>query len=157
MAPFALNLLITGLWVVVSGDPGALNAAVGFLVGLGLLWWLWPRDQDRRYFRKIPAGLGFAAFFLWELLLSSLRVAYDVVPPPPLRRPAIVCVPLDLRSDASIALLANLLTLTPGTVVLGVSPDRSTMLIHALFAPDDEAFRRSIKNGFERRVKELLA
>lgn len=157
MTPFALNLLVAGLWVLVTGDAGWPNALLGYLVGLGLLFWLWPAGDGRRYFRKLPAIAGFAAFFLWELLLSSVRVAYDVITPPPQRRPAVICVPLDVRSDIAIALLANLVTLTPGTVVLGFTPDRSTMLIHAMFAPDDETVRRQIKDGFERRVKELLA
>ncbi|MDJ0764055.1 MAG: Na+/H+ antiporter subunit E [Myxococcota bacterium] len=107
--------------------------------------------------RKIPLALGFVAFFTWELVRSSLQVAYDVVTPANRRQPAIFCVELDVKRDIEIALLANLLTLTPGTMALGVSQDRSSLLVHAMFAPDIAALRRQIKDGYERRVKELLA
>ena len=107
--------------------------------------------------RKLTASLGFLAFFIWELLLSTLRVAHDVVTPEDQRQPAIVCIPLDVESDLEIAVLANLITLTPGTMALGLSEDRSSMLVHAMFVPDEEVFRREIKQGYERRVKELLS
>jgi multicomponent Na+:H+ antiporter subunit E len=107
--------------------------------------------------RKIPLALGFLGFFTWELVRSSLQVAHDVVTPADRRRPAIICIDLDVTSDAEIALLANLVTLTPGTLALGLGEDRRTLLVHAMFAPDPPRLRQQIKEGYERRVKELLA
>lgn len=95
-------------------------------------------------------------FFLWELVISSLRVAWDVVTPRAYRAPGIVAVPLDAKTDGEIALVANLITLTPGSLSIDVSPDRSTLYVHSMFAEDPEALRESIKSGFERRVLELL-
>ncbi len=111
----------------------------------------------RKALGKIPLAIGFAGFFAYELVISSLRVTYDLVTPADRRQPAIVCVPLDLRTDLEIAVLANLVTLTPGTLALGLSPDRRSMLVHAMFAPDDETLRREIKDGYERRVRELFS
>jgi multicomponent Na+:H+ antiporter subunit E len=110
-----------------------------------------------RLVAKIPAIVTFLAFFGRELVRSSLLVAYDVVTPQDKRQPALVSVPLDLRSDIGIALLANLVTLTPGTLALGLSEDRREMLVHAMFAPDDETLRREIKVGYERRIMVLLS
>ena len=62
-----------------------------------------------------------------------------------------------LRSDLGIALLANLVTLTPGTLAIGLTGDRSEMLVHAMFAADDDELRREIKDGYERRIMELLS
>ena len=156
MMPLALNLLLAGLWVLTTGDAGSVNSLVGLVLGYVLLWWLWPRHEDRRYFRKLPQTVSFAAFVTWELILSSLRVAYDVITPAANRSPAIICVPLDVRSDAEITLLANLITLTPGTITLGLADDRSHMLVHAMFAGSDEQLQRTIKDGYERRVQALL-
>ena len=105
--------------------------------------------------RILRAG-GLLLFFLWELVLSSIRVAWDVLSPNPRFRPGIVGVPLDLESDAGIALLACLITLTPGTLSLDVSEDRRTLYVHAMRIDDAEAFRREIKDGFERRVRGIL-
>jgi multicomponent Na+:H+ antiporter subunit E len=156
MTLLALHLVLTGLWVLVTGDPGWQNTLAGLVLSFALLWWLWPQDEDRRYFGKLPRALSFLVFIAWELVMSSLRVAYDVVTPAANRAPAIVCVPLDVESDVEITLLANLITLTPGTVALGLSEDRRQMLVHAMFATSDEQLRRDIKEGYERRVAALL-
>nr|MEE4269468.1 Na+/H+ antiporter subunit E [Candidatus Krumholzibacteria bacterium] len=110
-----------------------------------------------RVITKIPRLLGFLGFFVFELVHSSLRVAHDVITPRDQGQPAIVCVPLDVTSDLEIALLASLVTLTPGTLALGLSEDRRSMLVHAMFAPDSDELRREIKEGYERRVQELLS
>jgi multicomponent Na+:H+ antiporter subunit E len=115
------------------------------------------RNRAWRWLKKIPRAVGFMAFFWRELVLSSLQVAYDVITPEDKREPAIVSVPLDVRSDLGIALLANLVTLTPGTLALGLSTDRRELLVHAMFAPDDESLRHDIKDGYERRIMELLS
>lgn len=72
--------------------------------------------------------------------------------------PGVVAIPLDARTDVEIALLANLITLTPGSVTLDLSEDRRVLYVHAMYIDggDVEAYRRSIKEGLERRVLELL-
>jgi multicomponent Na+:H+ antiporter subunit E len=72
--------------------------------------------------------------------------------------PGVIGIPLDARTDVEIALLANLITLTPGSVSLDLSEDRRVLYIHAMYIDgrDVEAYRRSVKEGLERRVLELL-
>ena len=60
------------------------------------------------------------------------------------------------RTDAEITLFSNVVSLTPGSLSLEVSPDRSTLYVHAMFLDDPEVFRRELKQGFERRVLELM-
>ncbi len=100
----------------------------------------------------LPAML---AFFLWELVLANLKMARDVLMPLGRLRPAVVAVPLDLKTDWQITLLSILITLTPGTLSLDVSTDRKVLFIHAMHVTDAEEFRRQIKSGFERRVRRL--
>jgi multicomponent Na+:H+ antiporter subunit E len=71
-------------------------------------------------------------------------------------RPGIVAVPLTNDRDAEIALLADLITLTPGTLSLELSEDRRVLHVHALDASDPEGLRRDIRDGFERRIREAL-
>ena len=106
--------------------------------------------------RKTRIAIHLFAVFCWELVISSLRVAWDVVTPAANRRPGIVAVPLNAKTDWEITLLANLVTLTPGSLSLDVSPDRSTLYVHAMFAEDPDEVRRSITEGFERRLLALL-
>jgi multicomponent Na+:H+ antiporter subunit E len=98
----------------------------------------------------------FALFLLQDLVLSTIRVAWEVMTPAKKRRQAIVAVPLDAKTDLEIAILANLITFTPGTMSVDVSSDRSILYIHAMFVDDAESFRHTIKDGYERRVLELV-
>jgi hypothetical protein len=63
-------------------------------------------------------------FFLWELIVSSVRVAWEVITPGDHSRAQIVEMPLDVESDIEILLVTNLISLTPGTLSLDVTPDR---------------------------------
>jgi len=104
----------------------------------------------------IPKAVFFAGFIIRELVLSTLRVAWEVVTPAKTRRQGIIAVPLDAKSDLEIALLANLITFTPGTLSLDVSNDRSVLYVHTMFIDDPEQLKRDIKHGFERRVIDLV-
>jgi multicomponent Na+:H+ antiporter subunit E len=104
---------------------------------------------------KIWKIISFAGFYLKELLISNLVVVYDAITPTHLSRPGIVAIPLDARNDMEILLLANLITMTPGTLSMDVSSDKKTLYIHAMFIKDAEALRREIKENLERRVLEL--
>ena len=106
-----------------------------------------------------PARLGqallLALVFLRELLLSSLAVAAAAFARQPRTAPAILAVPIDLRSDPGIALLANLTTLTPGTCSLHVSADRRLLYIHVLDARDPRAVVAGIRSAFAARIRRI--
>jgi multicomponent Na+:H+ antiporter subunit E len=153
---FLLNLLLALLWAAVTGSVDPAHLVAGFIVGYLVLWLAQPVLGPTRYFGKLIAAVRFVAFFVSELVLANLRVAWDVLTPRAHRRPGVVAVPLDAESDAEITLLANLVTLTPGSLSLDVSPDRRFLFVHAMFVDDPEQLRADIKRGFERRVLELL-
>lgn len=106
---------------------------------------------------KVPALFMLFLYFMAELWKSNLRVAVDVLRPHPKFSPALVAVPLCLKKNWSIALLANLVTLTPGTLSLDLSEDRRTLYIHTLYLDggDVEAFVKTLKEGFEKRIQAL--
>lgn len=104
--------------------------------------------------RRTLAWAVLGALFVRELALSVRTVLAAVIDPRRLQHSGIVAVPLDLRSDAAIALLANLVTLTPGTTSLHVSDDRRQLYVHVMDLSDGVVAQ--IKGGFERRVKEAM-
>lgn len=154
---FLLNLLLALLWAAVTGTVTLGNLAIGFVIGMAVLAVVGRALDDGRYLSRLSRGSGLALFFLWELLVSSLRVAWDVVTPRHRMRPAIVAVPLDVTRDGEITLLANLISLTPGTLSLDVSEDKKTLFVHAMYVDDPEDFRRDLKRNFERRVMGVLS
>ncbi len=156
MTHFLFNIILALVWAFASGRISLPNLLIGFVLGYGVLWFAQPLMAPTRYFRRLPVAIRFAGFFFWQLILSNLRVAYDVITPRLYMRPGIVAVPLDAQTDEEITLLANLITLTPGTLSLGVSEDRRTLYVHAMFVDSPDRVRDSIKNGFERRLLELI-
>jgi multicomponent Na+:H+ antiporter subunit E len=87
--------------------------------------------------------------------MANLRVTIDVLTPTHRMQPVIVAFPLDAKTDFEITLLANLITLTPGTLSLDVSEDKKVLYIHSMYVSDPDKFREQLKNGFERKLLEI--
>jgi multicomponent Na+:H+ antiporter subunit E len=79
-----------------------------------------------------------------------------VITPGHQSRPGIIAVPLDIEEPVQITVLANLISLTPGSLSLDVSPDGTTLYVHEMFLDDPDETRRRIKEGFERLVREAM-
>lgn len=95
-------------------------------------------------------------YFLKELVLSALKVAWLAVQPQLRLHPAIIAYPLTLVTDAQITVLANMITLTPGTLSVDVSADRKTLFIHAIDVASRERLVDEIAGGFETRILEVM-
>lgn len=157
MTAFAWNITLALVWVLLTGQFTGGNFLLGFLFGYLILAFV-NREMDHfsRYVRKVPQVLAFAGEFLLDLFKANLRVAHDVLTPRHLMRPAVIAIPLDVRTDGAITLLANLISVTPGTLSLDVSSDRRVLYIHAMYMDDEAQLRAEIKD-LERRVAGLLS
>jgi multicomponent Na+:H+ antiporter subunit E len=151
-----LNLLLALAWVALTGQLTPINFGFGFAVGYLLLWLARRTGREATYFKKVWLIIRFAGFFVWQLLLANLRVTYEILTPPHTMRPAVVAVPLDVTRPAAVTLLANLITLTPGTLSLDVAPDGQMLYVHAMHVRDANSFQQEIKAGFERYIKEIF-
>lgn len=96
-----------------------------------------------------------ALLFLKELAKSVYDVLQNVINPERVGASAIVQIPLDVKSDLGVALLANMVTLTPGTTTLHVADDKSCFYAHVMNYSDDSVIR-DIKDGFERQIMKVL-
>lgn len=150
------NLALAVIWAAALGELSLANLVAGFAIGFVILAVGSGFLRSGRYLQKSLRLVEFIGFFVGQLVLSSVRVAVDIVTPRHRARPGIVAVALDAKSDGEITLLANLVSLTPGSLSLDVSADRTTLFVHVMFLDDVETCRRDIKLGFERRVLELL-
>jgi multicomponent Na+:H+ antiporter subunit E len=156
MKAFLWNILLALAWLALTGqfDPG--NFIAGFLVGLLVLHLARRFVGTPDYIEEVRCVLSLAIFFIWELILANLRIAWDVVTPRHHMRPGVIAVPLDARTDAEITMLANMVSLTPGTLTLDVSADRKVLYIHAMYVDDPQDIIRGVKDGFERRILEIV-
>ncbi len=105
--------------------------------------------------RKLWTLIRLAGSFLWELFLSNIAVARTVLSPKLKIRAGIVAYDTRLHSDYSIVSLANMITLTPGTLTLDVSEDRDVLYIHTLNIADPAETVETIRKAFEVHLLEL--
>jgi multicomponent Na+:H+ antiporter subunit E len=119
-----------------------------------VVFWLFSYFYNKKAFYKAPEVVLLVLFYLKELAAASIRVAYDVVTPKDHMNPAVIAIPLEAKTDLEITLLANFITLTPGTLSIDVSEDRKTLYIHEVYvkAGDKARIVQQIKKGFERRI-----
>ncbi len=151
------SILLALVWAALHGDVTLANLLVGYAVGYVILALLAKGGVMPSTFASRTAhAVGLTGFFAWELLLSNVRVAIDVLRPRTTIRPAVVAIPLDVTSDGEILLLSMLINITPGSVTIDLSDDRRTLYVHVMHMTSAEASRREIKEGFERRVKLLF-
>ena len=156
MVIFILNMLLAIAWAALLGEFSSINLVAGFLLGYFALWLMQFLMDTSEYFVKIRQIVELVLLFLWELVLANMRVAYSVLAPFNSMRPGVVAIPLDLKTDLGITTLANMITLTPGTLSVDVSDDRKTIYVHGMHVDNLEEFRKEIKDGFERKVMEVF-
>ncbi len=156
MNVFLINIALAMIWAALTGNFNPLNILLGFGLGYLILYIVRGVLGPTDYFAKVGQLIGFIGFFLWEVLIANLRVARRVLSSHRQMHPRVIAVPLETCNEAEIALIANFISLTPGTLSLDVSSDRCTLYVHVMDAPDPEAARQEIKQGFERRVLELF-
>ncbi len=157
-----LNILIATLmtWFTQAVYPGI--PTTGFMTLLlfaawNTILWLLMFFYNEAAFYKVRQIGALVLFYLKELVAASLRVAYEVLTPQDHMLPAVVAIPLEAKTDLEITLLANFITLTPGTLSIDVSKDRKTLYIHGVYvkAGDIEKVKKQIKDGFEKKILKI--
>lgn len=156
MNPQGWLLVLTAAWLALTGELTLANLLLGLaLSGLvlaasgvsGTRGWRWPN----------PLALArFTTYYVKEVLVANLRVARDILDPRLSARPAVLAVELEDHTEDELLVLTSLLSFTPGTLTLDLSPDGRRLYVHAINVEDLEALRAGIKDGFETRVIEVM-
>jgi multicomponent Na+:H+ antiporter subunit E len=154
MSLVLLTIVLALGWAAATGSFTLPNLLLGAVVGAAGLFVVRRYVSRPHVLPRVWRIVSLALLFIRELVLSALRVARLVIRPDLNAhiRPAIIAFPLTATSDAEITLLANLITLTPGTLSVDVSEDRQFLYIHAIHVTDRDAFIRDIARGFEAKV-----
>jgi multicomponent Na+:H+ antiporter subunit E len=152
-----LNLLLAAIWAGFTGEPTVRSFAFGFVLGYLVLLLLKPTLGQTSYHGRVWRAIVFLGLYIWGFIAASLRVDHDVITLPFHMKPGVIRIPLEARTDLEITVFANLISLTPGSLSLDVSRDRSELYVHVMFTGGDvERLRRNIKHQLERRVLGLL-
>ena len=147
-------LAVLWLLLVNSVEPGQI------VLGLFMGWVLpqltiqfWP--EQIRIYRPVLL-LKFLGIFLLDIILANFTVARLILGSPQSLHPVFVTIPLDVKSELAISFLANVISLTPGTVSSRVSPDHHYLLVHALNETDPDTLVATIKSRYEAPLKEIF-
>jgi multicomponent Na+:H+ antiporter subunit E len=152
---FLLNLVLALMWAALQGDLDAANIVMGYLIGAVLIY-LFRRMFFRPvYFRKTALGLTLVVVFITELIKANIAVLRVVFSPRARVRSGVIALPTELTNDVALTVLANMITLTPGTLTLDISRDRLYLYVHTLNLDDPEDVKREIRQAFEVYLREL--
>lgn len=156
MNTFFTNMILAFIWATLFGEITLFNLITGFILGFAILAYVQGRDQHEIYFQKLILIVRFAIYFMKEIVKANILVAYDILTPEHVSKPGIVAIPLNAKTDLEIMLLANMITLTPGTLSLDVSDDRRVLYVHVMFLESPDRFRQEIKDGLEKQLLEVM-
>lgn len=95
---------------------------------------------------RVVRLLGFLVWYLWELIEANAYVAWEVATPGTFSRPGIIACPVRARSALELTLLANLITMTPGTLTLEISPDERILYVHGLHVHSPAQLRERVRD-----------
>lgn len=150
------NILLAMVWVFATGTLTEENFIFGFFIGFGILWIITINRNESKYFYAVPHFIYFVFYILYKIVAANLQAVRDSLYSKSKLSPAIIKLPLEASSDLEITFLANLICLTPGTMVIDVSEDKKVMYVHVMHCEDKETFIRETKNELEKKLLNLM-
>ncbi|TWT06628.1 Na+/H+ antiporter subunit E [Planococcus sp. CPCC 101016] len=156
-AQFLLNITIALLWTLLMDEDAfyITTFLTGYLIGIGILFLMHRFFGTKFYLLRVYSALKLLLIFVSELFQSSLLIMKQILSPKLNIKPGIFTYEHSMEGDYELTTLALLLTLTPGSVVMEVSPDGKIFYIHAM---DVESSRDSVLKSikvFEKAIMEV--
>jgi multicomponent K+:H+ antiporter subunit E len=153
-----MSIALIVLWLLLNNTFSFGHILLGTLLGIMIPWFtnrFWPerpRICKRRLFLKFFFGT-----FLYDVVVANLNVVRLILQPDISRlQPKFIEVPLDTYDPLVITLLANVISMTPGTVSTEITADKKTLIVHGLNVPDEQAAVAEIKSRYEATLKEIF-
>ncbi len=158
MIVFLWNLLLATFWAAISGEFNVQNLVTGFIIGHIVLWAAGKALGIKSYVYKARKLFMLILMIIFQLIKSSLKIAYDILTPTPHMLPGIIKIKLDAQTPEEITMFSNLISLTPGTLSIDVSDDGKFLYVHVMYLQEEdlEKVKSKIKQQFESPVLELL-
>ncbi|AEH60892.1 multisubunit sodium/proton antiporter, MrpE subunit (2.A.63.1) [Methanosalsum zhilinae DSM 4017] len=156
------SIAFGALWCGVHGIVDLSNFLFGMFLGFFVivaLKSLYNFDEEISFISvlaRIPSKIKFGMVLVIEILKANIILAKIVLSPKLNIKPGTIEYPLDVKSDTGITVIANTISLTPGTITLDVSEDRSMLYIHTINVEDPDEMRENIKNKLEKYVVEAF-
>lgn len=151
-----LSTGLLGAWLLLNNSIHPRMILMGGVLALVIPLFtraFWP---DRPTICRPGSFLRFLPIFAWDVVIANLQVAWLIVNFRRKLRPGWIVIPLDISDPYALTTLANVISLTPGTVSSELGPGRATLLVHSLDVDDADAMVARIKNRYEKPIKEIF-
>jgi multicomponent K+:H+ antiporter subunit E len=151
-----LSVLLFVVWLMLYKSLSPATIVGGAFLGFAIPFFtrrFWP---ERPKVRDWGALIRFVPVFVWDVLRANIQVAWLIVNVPRKLRPRWIVIPLDISDPHAIVMLANVISLTPGTVSSEVGPDRRTLLVHSLDVADEAEAIAFIKRRYEAPIGKMF-
>lgn len=151
-----LSMFLAVLWLLLVNSVGGGTILLALLLGWAIPYLtssFWPQAMT---LRKPLLALKFVLMVLADIVIANWQVARLILGPSKRLHPAFMVIPLDIRQDFTITLLANTISLTPGTVSADLSVDRLNLVVHSLNVDDIDQAVAHIKQRYEAPLKEIF-
>jgi multicomponent K+:H+ antiporter subunit E len=151
-----LSVTLTLLWLLLVNQLSAGQVVLGALLG-----WLIPFATSAFWLEQVRIRhpltlLHYFGILILDIVRGSFHVARLILRGPTRLRPVFIQIPLALKTNLAISLLANTISLTPGTVSARLSGDRRTLIVHALDTSDGDDLVAKIKQRYEAPLKTIF-
>lgn len=152
-----LTVVLALVWVGLTGELTLATFVVGLLLGVIIINLFGKRTLRvlKLNIRHIIPLIQLFFIFLFELLMANLTVLAKVFSPKLNIKPGIIKVPVEVEGPFWITTLANMITLTPGTLTVEVSPDNKYFYVHCLNIDNEDSIVSDIKGTFEKKIQEV--
>jgi len=152
-----LWLALVCMWLVLAGTITIGQTLLGMLAASAAVWGLRTLGVSRASPPRLLPALRLAALVTIDVSRSNLEVAALVLRPKARRhRAGFVDIPLKLRDPAGLAVLACIITATPGTSWAGYDARSGVLTMHVLELVDDETAIGVIQTRYERPLLEIF-
>jgi multicomponent K+:H+ antiporter subunit E len=151
-----LSVTLVAIWLLLVNQVSVGHLVLGVVLGVAVPLYtarFWP---DHVHVRRPLVLLRFIAVVLYDILVANVAVARLILGRQERLQPAFLVLPLRLETDVAISVLANTISLTPGTVSTFLSADRRCLIIHSLHTTDPEEVLATIRERYETPLKETL-
>jgi multicomponent K+:H+ antiporter subunit E len=156
--PLYLTVTLVAMWLLLNGDLSVMSIAFGVLLALLLVLAIAQLRPVRPRVRHVHLAIPLVATLLVDIVLSNLGVARVVLGLTRNRqvRSGFIDIPLELSDPHGLAILAVIVTSTPGTSWAGVAPDGRVLRLHMLDIRNEDEWIRSFKRRYERRLMRIF-
>ena len=151
-----LTFTIIAFWLMMTDSFSAGQFVLGAVLGVAIPPFAARLDREFARIGKLRVIPKLVAVTLWDILVSNLRVAGQVLGKESRLNSGFIWMPLDIENIHGIAALTSMITLTPGTVSVALSDDRRHLLIHVLHIDDEAGLVAEIKSRYEKPLMELF-